>query len=472
MSSAAAQAQPQPGSQVPEAHVEGMQAPGQSNDKIELPGYFEDVKLDDLVVLIADLLHRMVVHNDQIPLSAEGLTRFHSRSTPGISILDYLRRIIRYVRVERSVLLLMLHSIDQICARRPSFNISSLSVHRFVIASITILSKAFCDAFSPNPLFAKVGGVSLIELNLLEREFLSAMDWRLAVRYYWLLLLLVLLPRDPITDARSSPLHDCRPGLSLAQCTREVLHTYYVKLVRTHSSGRYVVPDTSPRPAPIDTLPSNQIEWNMIGGSTDSLSSSSRKGRGLRISSDNAIADFGESGTGAGPAAEMDESGSSSDEEDPSPAMATDINHGSSRRVLSRGLSSTASPASGSGQSSQRHWTRPSSSTATLEQSVAFMEMRSMSRPSSNSNRANPPPTSPSENSADSRSPLHSFRSPTVGRRRRRSSGGANSVANAILGVDVADPGAIEGLVRGSSRRRLHLEGNNRRMEVEPGTPG
>jgi hypothetical protein len=102
----------------------------------------------------------------------------------------------------------MLHSIDQICARRPSFNISSLSVHRFIIASITILSKAFCDAFSPNPLFAKVGGVSLIELNLLEREFLSAMDWRLAVRYHWSLLLLVLLPRDPITDARvlSTPL--------------------------------------------------------------------------------------------------------------------------------------------------------------------------------------------------------------------------------------------------------------------------
>ncbi|CAG8639769.1 15789_t:CDS:1, partial [Acaulospora colombiana] len=49
MSSAAAQAQPQPGSQPPETHVEGMQSPVQSNDTIELPGYFEDVKLDDLV---------------------------------------------------------------------------------------------------------------------------------------------------------------------------------------------------------------------------------------------------------------------------------------------------------------------------------------------------------------------------------------------------------------------------------------
>lgn len=34
-----------------------------------------------------------------IPFS-EGLTRFHSRSSPAISIVEYLRRIIRYIRVE------------------------------------------------------------------------------------------------------------------------------------------------------------------------------------------------------------------------------------------------------------------------------------------------------------------------------------------------------------------------------------
>ena len=60
-----------------------------------------------------------MAHNDQIPLSpcvrpaprtpaltltlpapSESLTRFHSRSAPGISILEYLRRIIRFTNVE------------------------------------------------------------------------------------------------------------------------------------------------------------------------------------------------------------------------------------------------------------------------------------------------------------------------------------------------------------------------------------
>lgn len=407
---------------------------------VELPGYFEDVQLDDLVVLIADLLQRMVNHNDQIPLSAEGLTRFHSRSTPAISILEYLRRIVRYVRVERSVLLIMLHSIDQICARRPSFNISSLSVHRFIIASITILSKTFCDAFSPNPLFAKVGGVSLIELNLLEREFLSAMDWRLA-------------------------------------CTREVLHAYYVKLARTHSSGQYSVPDTSPRPAHIDTLPSDQIEWNHANGSSESLGSTRRRRHGQNSSEmmnveDNIAMEDGNS------------SDSSSDGEDgESPAMATDILP--SRRLQSRGLSRTASPAM-IGQNLRRTPIQPSSN-ATVEQNVAFMEMRSQA--ASRSTLA-PPPSTGATAAVDpgiSKSPLSAFRSPVVGRRRRRSTGKDEDprVASGFLSmdpnttrllghtVDVSDPAAMEGLLRGSRRRRLHMDGNNRdrRMEVEPGTP-
>ncbi|KAF5370764.1 hypothetical protein D9758_002126 [Tetrapyrgos nigripes] len=124
----------------------------------------------------ADMLERLLSHNDRIPLLplvklffvkylypahspssiSESLTRFHSRSAPGISILDYLKRIVKFTKVE-------------------------------------------------------VGGISLSELNTLEKEFLSMIDWRLT-------------------------------------CTRELLEEYYINLVRTHSSGSFVIvgpPETS-----------------------------------------------------------------------------------------------------------------------------------------------------------------------------------------------------------------------------------
>jgi len=163
---------------------------------------FEDAKIEHLLALISDMIDRLIVHNDQIPLQPDALTRFHSRSPPGISVCDYLARIVRYANVERSCLLITLHYIDQICARLPKFTITSLTIHRFIIASVTVSSKALCDVFCTNSRYAQVGGIKPNELNLLEREFLNIIDWRLF-------------------------------------CTGELLQQYYANLVRTHSKGAY-----------------------------------------------------------------------------------------------------------------------------------------------------------------------------------------------------------------------------------------
>ena len=84
--------------------------------------------------------------------------------------------------IQRSCLLITLHYIDTICTRTPTFTVSSLTCHRFLITSVAVSSKALCDAFCTNNLYARVGGIPVGELNLLEREFLRMIDWRLTVR--------------------------------------------------------------------------------------------------------------------------------------------------------------------------------------------------------------------------------------------------------------------------------------------------
>jgi hypothetical protein len=63
----------------------------------------------------------------------------------------------------------------------PLFTLSSLTCHRFIISAIAVASKGLCDTFCTNNLYAKVGGITVTELNMLEREFLQAIDWRLTV---------------------------------------------------------------------------------------------------------------------------------------------------------------------------------------------------------------------------------------------------------------------------------------------------
>ena len=95
--------------------------------------------------MIADMLNRLTAHNDQIPLTTSSLTRFHSRAPPAISILDYLRRIVKYASVERVCLLILLIYIDRVCERNRSFTISSLTVHRFIITGVTVAAKVMMD---------------------------------------------------------------------------------------------------------------------------------------------------------------------------------------------------------------------------------------------------------------------------------------------------------------------------------------
>ena len=129
------------------------------------------------------MLDRLIAHNDLIPLTPNALTRFHSRAPPGISVREYLVRITRYTNVEPCCLLILLHYVDKISEKLPTFTISSLTVHRFIIAAVACGSKALSDSFCTNARYGKVGGVSLVEMNLLEIEFLTAIDWRLTVRF-------------------------------------------------------------------------------------------------------------------------------------------------------------------------------------------------------------------------------------------------------------------------------------------------
>lgn len=140
---------------------------------------YEDCNTRDLVVLISSMLMELIRFNDAIPLRDGQLTRFHSRAPPAISVLDYLQRLTTHATLSPPILLSVVYYIDRLCALYPAFTISSLTVHRFLITSATVASKGLSDSFWTNKTYARVGGVSMKELALLELEFLERMEWRI-----------------------------------------------------------------------------------------------------------------------------------------------------------------------------------------------------------------------------------------------------------------------------------------------------
>ncbi|KAI8836119.1 hypothetical protein BC829DRAFT_447976 [Chytridium lagenaria] len=122
--------------------------------------FYNDVDINVLIFLVAEILDCLTAHNDRIPICASSITRFHSRKPAPISIIDYLRRIVKHGAV------------------------NSLTVHRFIITAITVSCKCY----------AELGGLPLRELNALELDFAFLLNWELGTNvehlqtYYFSLL--------------------------------------------------------------------------------------------------------------------------------------------------------------------------------------------------------------------------------------------------------------------------------------------
>ncbi|KAJ2460812.1 Pho80p cyclin [Coemansia sp. RSA 2424] len=167
---------------------------------IVMPDSYYEADIERLTQLVANMFSRVVQHNDRLPMGQQQKpTRFHSRAPPNITVNEYLQRVAKYGSLEPACLLLLLIYVDRICERNPSFTISSLTVHRFIITAATIACKTLCDAYCTNLHYAKVGGVSMQELNSLEVEILRMMGWHLVAtqeqleQYYF-----TLVRQDPL----------------------------------------------------------------------------------------------------------------------------------------------------------------------------------------------------------------------------------------------------------------------------------
>ncbi|GAB2287335.1 Cyclin-P3-1 [Dionaea muscipula] len=108
-------------------------------------------------------------------------TIFHGSRAPSLSMRRYIERISKYANCSPSCFVVALIYMDRY-TQRTNCSLTSLNVHRLLIASVMVAAK-FLDGSMcyNNAYYARVGGVSTQELNKLEMELLSSLDFRLHV---------------------------------------------------------------------------------------------------------------------------------------------------------------------------------------------------------------------------------------------------------------------------------------------------
>ena len=98
---------------------------------------------------------------------------------PGLSLLNYLRRILHFLKLDFSTLIIAMIYIDRICKEKVFLN--EFNIHRIMIIAIYIAYIYNEDKKYDNNYLSLVSGMSKDEIITLEEDFLELIEFNLFV---------------------------------------------------------------------------------------------------------------------------------------------------------------------------------------------------------------------------------------------------------------------------------------------------
>lgn len=107
-------------------------------------------------------------------------TVYDSKNISSLSLYDYITRWTRYTECGSVPVLMAVIYIDRFCIKTRT-EISMTNLHRLALAALLVATKYADDYCFSNKYYARIGGVSPEELNILEEKFLGDVGWNLFV---------------------------------------------------------------------------------------------------------------------------------------------------------------------------------------------------------------------------------------------------------------------------------------------------
>lgn len=127
-------------------------------------------------------VHIIGAHAEPVYIQQGAIARkFYSKRPPPISTEEYLMRMHRYCPMSTAVYLATSLYITRLAVVEKVIPVTTRNVHRLLLAGLRVAMKASEDLSYPHSRFAKVGGVSEVELGRLEITFCFLTNFELKV---------------------------------------------------------------------------------------------------------------------------------------------------------------------------------------------------------------------------------------------------------------------------------------------------
>lgn len=113
--------------------------------------------------------------------AASHAAEFQGRRAPSITIYAYLHRFAKYAKCSPVCFVMAQTYLERLSQLDVALVPGPLNVHRLLTVGIMLAAKLMDDRYFNNAYYAKIGGVTLEELNKLELRMMALLDYRLRV---------------------------------------------------------------------------------------------------------------------------------------------------------------------------------------------------------------------------------------------------------------------------------------------------
>ena len=160
---------------------ENLSSDYSSKISIKTKNISEDQKLLSISNIIAELLKDICESGKSNSDSNVLLIKpFISKKIPGITIKDYMDRLLKYSKAFNGIFIIILIYLDTICTKH-TINLNYNNIHKFILAAFIAAIKFHEDEYYSISYYAKLGGITQKEAINLEYEFLSLIDFKLFI---------------------------------------------------------------------------------------------------------------------------------------------------------------------------------------------------------------------------------------------------------------------------------------------------
>jgi hypothetical protein len=135
-------------------------------------------ELNKLELKVSEILTQISNQNSNVEFNPDD--PFSTKSPSKVTLQYFFGRIKKYTKIEKSTLIIILIYADRMCTTS-GIILNPHNIHRIILGCLLLAIKYNEDLYYTNEQYAKVGGVSVQELNDLELYSIQLLNYNLFI---------------------------------------------------------------------------------------------------------------------------------------------------------------------------------------------------------------------------------------------------------------------------------------------------